>query len=355
MRVLRGKAIYLSAARTGGAVAIWNYASSDRYPGYAGMQPGVFLEEHTDGRTADVLVRTIGRIVRETVMEGRYFGLYAYPLQFPEFQELNDARRQVFGRRRDRLPQTAHGYFRAEARAGATENFVEHFQAYVTERDAFHARATLELAQGQPELMEKYEFMAQLVERTPTTMERLSREHIGHVDTELQREILEEYLRWRSRKEVVVAEVRAEFGKSFPDFTKEDYALFMASLDLSRDEDLWRWSHVTDIAIVALNQRSNFYHMNAHLLESVEAANLMSWSDLHGIKSSRDPDSGRLHLVGQRRSTAANPRSPGGPDPGNGTDRWDHAQPGFCRGPSWSSRRSGPAYFDSAIWRIERS
>jgi len=298
VKVLRGKAIYLSTRRGAGPEAIWNYASSDKYPGYAGMQPGVFLGR-ADGSTAEALVRALGRIIRETVLESGYFGLYAYPLQFPEFQKLNGERRRVFGRRRDRLPQTAHGYIRTEARTEATRNFVEHFLAYVTDRDFFRARATLEKGQGHPELMEKFEFMETLAERTPTTIERLSREHIARLDPELQREILEEYLSRFARKEVVVTEFLKEFGKSFPEFTEEDYARFMANLDLSRDDDLWRWSHVTDIPIVALNQRSNVFHMNAHLLESLEAANLMSWSDLHAIRTSQDPASGRLQLVGR--------------------------------------------------------
>jgi len=301
VKVLRGKAIYLSLRRAGDCTSIWHCIGTDLYPGYAGMQPCVFLERKADGRTGDALVLGVGRLIREMALESEYFGLYAHPLQFTEFQKLNPERRRVFGRRRDKLPQTEHGYICAEARTDATANFVRHLLAYVTAREAFHTRAKKEQGEGHPELTRKYEFMRKLVERTPTTMERLSREFLTRVDPAQQREILREYLARQAEKLTVRAKVEKEFGKPFPDFAKEDYARFMRGLDLDHDDDLWKWSHVTDIPFAALNKRSITFHKNSHLLADTRETRAMSYRDLSVLRSSYDRETSdlRLQLDGQ--------------------------------------------------------
>ncbi len=298
VKVLGGKALYLSMRRGEGCGPISHYIGSDQYPGYAGMQPGVFLEGRPDGTTARAIVQGFGRLIYDAVLEGRYFGIYAYSRQFPAFQQLATERRRVFGRRRDQLPQTSYGYFSSEAREDGKENFVQHFVAYLTEREAFRSRAVTERRQGHDELMEKLEFMRQLVEGTPTKVERLSPEHLSRSDRALQREILREYVTRRAERRHVVSQVEKEFGKPFSVFDENDYSRLMADFDLSRDDDLWKWSHVTDIPLAALSQRSNFFHRNAHLLADIEAAKLMSWSELTAIVSSYDRDTGELRMVG---------------------------------------------------------
>jgi len=296
VKVLRGKAIYLSLRGKGECTTIWHCIGTDLYPGSAGMQPCVFLEKMANGRTGDAFILGVGRLIRETVLESEYFGLYAHPLQFTEFQKLNPKRRNVFGRRRDKLPQTEHGYIGGEARADATANFVRHFFAYVNAREAFHTQAKKEEGEGHPELMRKYEFMQKLVEHTPTTLERLSREFLTRVDPERQRGILQEYLARQAEKETVRTNTEKEFGKPFPDFTREDYARFMKVLDLNNDDDLWKWSHVTDIPFAALNKRSITFHKNSHLLADTRTTRAMSYRDMSALRSSFDRAKSELRL-----------------------------------------------------------
>ena len=297
VKMLRGKAIYLTREQRGRSEAVWHCVSSDLAPEYAGMQPGVFVAEKSDGSIADALVREFGRIIRETVLESQYFGLYAYPLQFPGLQALQPDRRRVFGRRRDLLPQTGHGYVNDRARADARENFVEHFRAYIRDREAFLAHAEMEEAEGHPELIEKYRFMERMIKRTPTTAERLTTRHIAHVDAGRQREILGEYLTRQEQAEAVVARLRQEYGKPFDEFTTQDYARFMKKLDLNRDDDLWSWSHFTGIPIAALSKRSITFHRNTHLLADSEAANLLPYAAVMEIVSSYDANTDRVRLM----------------------------------------------------------
>ncbi len=296
VKVLCGKALYLTTRTGGRSDAIWHCMSSDLNANFAGMQPGVILEEDTGGKTAANLVRGLARIVRETVLETQYFGIYAHPLQFPAFHSLQPERRRVFGRRRDKLPQTPYGYINERAMHDAQENFSEHLTAYILTKDAFRRKAEEQKTQGHPELMQKYQFMETLVERTPTTMEQLSSDHLAWFDAEKQREIMNEYKARQAASGSIRAEVETKFGKPFPEFTREDYAKFMNGLDLNDDDDLWTWSHVTHVPVVAINKRSNFFHMNAHLLADIKMANLMSWHDLHDLVTQYDKETGKITI-----------------------------------------------------------
>ena len=98
-----------------------------------------------------------------------------------------------------------------------------------------------------------------------------------------QHEILEEYLARQGRREAVVEQVETQFAKSFPEFTRDDYSRFMNSLDLSRDDDLWIWSLVTDIPILAVSRKSGFFYRNRHLLLNMEEADRMNPSSIETI------------------------------------------------------------------------
>jgi hypothetical protein len=296
VRVLRGKALYLSTAPGTESVAIWHDVSTERSPDHIGLQVGIFHEWHDDGRDANKIIRGLARLIRETVLEERFFGIYEYPLQFPEYQKLNSERRRLFGKRRDRLPPADYGFVNEDAQADATTNFTEHLAVYLTDPAMFREVARLEQAQGHPQLMDKFRFMERLVEGTSATMERASAARIAHHDAALQREILSAYLARQAQQATVATRIQQQYGKRFQAFDESDYAKFMASLDLRLDDDLWVWSNVTGIPIVALSQRSNFFHMNAHLLADVSAAKLMSWSELTGLRSRYDRSRDRLSL-----------------------------------------------------------
>jgi len=109
-----------------------------------------------------------------------------------------------------------------------------------------------------------------------------------------QREILEEYLAQQSRRDAVVAQVEKQFGKLFPEFTMADYSRFMSSLDLGREDDLWKWSLVTGIPILAVSKKSNFFYRNQHLLLNTEEAERIS---LSSIKTNYDKKTGELKVV----------------------------------------------------------
>ncbi len=296
VRVLRGKALYLTTLSGGRCDTVSHCMSCDLHADFAGMQPGVILERDPAGRTAENLVRGLAGIVRETVLPTQYFGIYAYPLQFPAFHRLEPQRRRVFGRRRDELPQTPHGYVNERARRDAQENFAEHLTAYLLDRRTFQELAERQAAQGHPELLRKFEFMRTLVLHTSTAAEPLSREHLARFDAAEQREIMNEYLARQAASRTVRAQVEDRFGKPFPEFTLADYSEFMRGLDLDLDDDLWTWLHVTDIPVVGLNKRSNFFHMNAHLLADVGGANLMSWYDLSDLVTRFDRETGEIRV-----------------------------------------------------------
>lgn len=105
---------------------------------------------------------------------------------------------------------------------------------------------------------------------------------------------LAEYLAQQAEKGAHAAEVEKSFGKPFPEFTEQDYARFLESLDLDDDDDLWRWSHATDIPILALCRSSGFFYVNKHLLEDGERADRLGRVR---PKTDLDPATGKLTLT----------------------------------------------------------
>lgn len=106
-------------------------------------------------------------------------------------------------------------------------------------------------------------------------------------------DVFEEYLARQRSGDVLVAQVENQFGKSFPEFTKEDYTSLMNSLDLSREDDLWKWSLVTGIPMLALSKKSGFFYRNHHLILDAEEANQNNPSK---IETSYNKKSGDLQL-----------------------------------------------------------
>ena len=356
VKVLCGKALYLTTRDGGRCDAIWHCAGSELNASFAGMQPGILVEAGRDGKTVEGVVRALSRLVRETVLESQYFGIYAHPLQFPAFQRLQPERRRLFGRRRDKLPHTPYGYVNERALRDAQENFGEHLTAYLLERDSFLRKAEQQRAQGHPQLMRKFDFMQTLVERTPAAMERLSQDRLAWFDAGAQREILNEYKARQAASGSIRARVEQTFGKPFPEFTREDYAAFMNGLDLDDDDDLWTWSHVTDIPVVAIDKRSNFFHMNAHLLADVRRANLMSWHDLHDLVTRYDRETRRITIQSgktrrSRTRSASCRRTP------FGTWKRRTGSDTTKAGPRIGSRtrRSSSAWFGSPTWRTGKT
>jgi hypothetical protein len=174
VQVFRGKGIYFTT-KTGRSYAVGMPCSNAVYKIFVGLQTGVFVDSRRDGAdgTRQNFVHEIGHLVDYAVLKGGY-GNYRHPLQFPGFRKLMPEKERLFGKGDDKVPQTLFGYVSRYARANAQESFAEHFRAFVLERERFLELARKESAEGHPELMAKYRFMEKLVERTPTTLRRLS-------------------------------------------------------------------------------------------------------------------------------------------------------------------------------------
>ncbi len=140
--------------------------------------------------------------------------------------------------------------------------------------------------------------MEELIDHTQPTMQRLSSDYLAELSdrqqlerAERQGNILQYYLAHRAGKEKVVTATEREFGKPFAEFTNDDYARFVGSLDWNRGEDLWEWSHVTGIPVIGLSQKSTFFFCNAHLLEDVQAAIEMPYEEVVKLKRGYDQES----------------------------------------------------------------
>jgi len=109
--------------------------------------------------------------------------------------------------------------------------------------------------------------------------------------------VLNVYLAEQARKPLVRRQVEERFQRPFDRFTREQYATFMKGLNLDRDEDLFQWSQVTDIPVVALRKTSFFFRMNLHLMEDIDAADLLSLRTAYMYKTFYDEHTGKFDLV----------------------------------------------------------
>ena len=172
VKAYRGKAIYMTT-QTGRSYSVRMPVSTSAHIGFAGMQSGVFLDSNSAALTTHNLVHEIGHVVDYTVIKGRY-GRYVHFHQFPELRSLRADKDRIFGKAGHAVPQTDYGYVSEDARANAQESFAEHFAAFILRREPFLEMARREHDAGRPELMEKFEFLEELLERTQVTTVRLS-------------------------------------------------------------------------------------------------------------------------------------------------------------------------------------
>jgi hypothetical protein len=221
----------------------------------------------------------------------------------PEFRKLLHRKNRIFGEGAAPVAQTEYGYISRYAKTNAQENFAEHFWAFLRDREAFLQHALREESEGHPELLDKFHFMEELIDHTQPAIERLSWEYLAKSSDRQLREraarqdaVSRDYLARQARKEAVVTATEREFGKPFAEFTRDDYARLLEGLDLNRDEDLWKWSHVTGIPIVGLSQKSFFFYCNAHLLADVQAAVEMSWAEVVRLERGYDEQSDKPTL-----------------------------------------------------------
>jgi hypothetical protein len=107
---------------------------------------------------------------------------------------------------------------------------------------------------------------------------------------------LDIYLAEQARKPEVRRQVEERFQRPFHQITAEQYATYMEGLNLDRDEDLFEWSHVTGIPIVALRKTSFFFRMNLHLMEDMDAAEQLRPQIAYKYKTFYDEITGQIYL-----------------------------------------------------------
>ncbi|MHC4934381.1 MAG: hypothetical protein ACYTGV_19585, partial [Planctomycetota bacterium] len=316
----RGKAIYpTTRSRTGWAFT-WRVGNEDNLS-YIGLIPGSLAECRRDaararippgelvengrdslaGSSADSVIHEIGHVIDLNVIGARNDHA-GHPFQFPGMRKLVDERHRIFALTASRET----GYVSPYSKVNPQENFAEHFWAYLRNPEDFRARADKEAAGGNDLLMRKYLFMEKLIERTPATMHRLSPEFLALQEeqrkqqveeergerAERQAEVLAEYLARFAERDAAVARVTKRFGKPFHEFTRRDYAAWLGGLDLGRDADLWEWSHVTGIPVLALCRTSSFFSSNTHLLADVQAALRMTARESYALKTEVEKTTG---------------------------------------------------------------
>ncbi len=75
----------------------------------------------------------------------------------------------------------------------------------------------------------------------------------------------------------------------------------MKGLNFNHDEDLFQWSHVTDIPVVALRKTSFFFRMNLHLMEDIDTAEQLSRKTAYEYKTIYDEETGLIDLRDESR------------------------------------------------------
>jgi hypothetical protein len=180
VQAYRGKAIYL-ITQPARSYAVGMPVSNSVYTAFAGMQAGFFLGRATGALTTHNLVHELGHVIDYTGIAGQY-GRYLHPYQIPTFRELKEEKDRIFGKGDAKVPQTSYGYITRYAKANAQESFAEHFASYILNQESFFELAETELDAGHPELMDKYRFLETLVDYTPVTTTRLSRQYLEELE-----------------------------------------------------------------------------------------------------------------------------------------------------------------------------
>ena len=107
---------------------------------------------------------------------------------------------------------------------------------------------------------------------------------------------LEVYRAEQARSPLVRLQAEQKFRMPFHQISREQYEAYMEGLNLDRDEDLFQWSQVTGIPVVALRKTSWFFRMNLHLMEDSGAAERLSRLTAYEYKTFYDEQTGKIRL-----------------------------------------------------------
>lgn len=176
IKLMRGKGIYF-AQESGRSYAVTQPVSNDIYPGYAGFIPGLFMERNSQQQTPLTFIHELCHVVDKTAIHKGYSWFY-FSYQYPTMSIFLEERDALFGKADEPVVDNGHGYISEYSKSNAQENFAEHCAAYFTHRDAFKKKATTELAQGHKLLMDKFNFMANVLEIENVPHHKLDAEFI---------------------------------------------------------------------------------------------------------------------------------------------------------------------------------
>lgn len=123
-------------------------------------------------------------------------------------------------------------------------------------------------------------------------------------DTEIapvsQEALYREYLALETDYLDMASDIEKLLGKSYDQFTEMDYLEFLSLLDFKRDQDIFLWSSMTGIYVVALSKTSYFFRKNLHLMTDMERASQVSMSQAYQYQSYFDSNSNQLSVIDER-------------------------------------------------------
>jgi hypothetical protein len=103
------------------------------------------------------------------------------------------------------------------------------------------------------------------------------------------------YKDWEGKKAQVESAILSAHGKPFSKFDETDYAAWLATLDLTDDDQLMTWSVATEIPLLAVKKGSDFFYYNAQLIANEGGADL-PYEKLAKLESAFNPATSQVEL-----------------------------------------------------------
>jgi hypothetical protein len=100
---------------------------------------------------------------------------------------------------------------------------------------------------------------------------------------------------WEGKQAQVESAILKSHGKPFSEFDEADYAAWLATLDLTDDDQLMTWSVATGIPLLAVKKGSDFFYYNAQLIANEGGADL-PYAKLAKLDSTFDPATSQVEL-----------------------------------------------------------
>lgn len=177
IKLMRGKAIYLSSSKGNGA-ALPATSHNSIFSSYLGLIPGIFIQNHPSGSKMlqDNILHLVGHLLNadferlielDKKTEIKYI---PFPFVLEELKELATKKESLFKANQaykkalsNDLDKTSIGYITNYSESSTTADFASHFAYYLIDKDKFNKLAKEE-ATNSSLLQQKYNFMEQLID-----------------------------------------------------------------------------------------------------------------------------------------------------------------------------------------------